>query len=140
MSSARKLRDFKETNFSLKRENNSLKLSKTRAKMVEQERPTRVEGLSLHITELKANIEQLQRDPKVEVDSLEIIAGDMVAKTKAELIVEYKEGKVNRWRLDKEIVAWEELKALIAAEEGEVEPTVGDGAMVLLTADEEQVD
>ncbi|KAL5770098.1 hypothetical protein ACOSP7_014252 [Xanthoceras sorbifolium] len=47
VSSARKLRDFKEVISSLRRENEFLKLSESRAKMAKQENATCVEELAL---------------------------------------------------------------------------------------------
>ncbi|KAL5767655.1 hypothetical protein ACOSQ2_014438 [Xanthoceras sorbifolium] len=76
VSSARKLRDFKEVISSLRRENEFLTLSKSRAKMAKQENAACVEELEL-------------------VERLETIAGDAVVNTKAKLMAEYKEGKVD---------------------------------------------
>ncbi|KAL5752334.1 hypothetical protein ACOSQ2_022841 [Xanthoceras sorbifolium] len=89
---------------SFRRENDSLKLSKARAKMEEQESAACVEELSRCVAELEAN------------------------------------GKVDHWRPDEDIAAWEELKALAATEAGEVEPSIGDGALVSLTAHDAQDD
>ncbi|KAL5831314.1 hypothetical protein ACOSQ4_016668 [Xanthoceras sorbifolium] len=120
---------------SLWRENDSLKLFEARAKMAKQESATRAEDLSRRIAELEVNIELLQKDRKVEVDSLagqvkelverfETIVGDTVVKKKAKLMAEYKEGK--------------ELKALAVVEAGEAEPSVRDEALVSLIADDAQ--
>ncbi|KAL5833068.1 hypothetical protein ACOSQ3_016742 [Xanthoceras sorbifolium] len=124
---------------SLWRENVSLKLFEARAKMAKQE----------SATQLEVNIEQLQKDRKVEVDSsagqvkklverLETIVGDTVVKKKAKLMAEHKEGKVDHWCPDEAIAAWEELKALAVVEAGEAEPSVRDEALVSLIADDVQ--
>ncbi|KAL5821586.1 hypothetical protein ACOSQ3_023468 [Xanthoceras sorbifolium] len=110
------LRDFKEVISFLRRKSDSLKLSEARAKMAEQESAAHVEELGGRVAELVANVEQLQKNRKVEVGSLaeqvdglverfETIAGDAVVKIKAELMAEYKEGKVNHWCPDEDIAA-----------------------------------
>ncbi|KAL5752855.1 hypothetical protein ACOSP7_023046 [Xanthoceras sorbifolium] len=148
-SSAQKLRDSKEMISSLMRENDYLNLSKARAKMAERESATLDEDLSRRVAKLEANVEQLQKDRKVKVDSLagqikelvekfETIAGDAVVKTKAELMAECKVGKVNHWCPDKGIAVWDELKALATAEAGEVEPSVEDGMLVPTSANDAQ--
>ncbi|KAL5754836.1 hypothetical protein ACOSP7_023056 [Xanthoceras sorbifolium] len=115
-SNAWKLRDFKEVISFLRRKSDSLKLSEARAKMAEQESAAHVEELGGRVAELVANVEQLQKNRKVEVGSLaeqveglverfETIAGDAVVKIKAELMAEYKEGKVDHWCPDEDIAA-----------------------------------
>ncbi|KAL5794231.1 hypothetical protein ACOSP7_002825 [Xanthoceras sorbifolium] len=114
MSSARKVRDFKESNSSIRRENDSLKLFEARAKMAEQESLASIE-------------DRTNRVPCGE-------AGD-----KAELMAKYKVGKVEHWCPNEAIAVWEELEALVAAE-GEVKPSGGDGVILSLINDDAQVD
>ncbi|KAL5857546.1 hypothetical protein ACOSQ3_005004 [Xanthoceras sorbifolium] len=53
-SSARKLRDFKESNSTIRRENDYLKLSEAKAKEAELESLTKLEELKLRVAELEA--------------------------------------------------------------------------------------
>ncbi|KAL5775719.1 hypothetical protein ACOSP7_013276 [Xanthoceras sorbifolium] len=139
--------EFKKSNNSLRKENDSLKLAELRKKKTERENLMRMEELKKWVAKLLANEDRLQTEHKAEMDNLveqmgalmekvETIASDAVVKTKAELMKEYIEGRVDYWRLEGDIIAWEELKALAVAEEAEVSVSGGDGAWVPSSVDD----
>ncbi|KAL5831512.1 hypothetical protein ACOSQ4_016866 [Xanthoceras sorbifolium] len=73
--------------------------------------------------EQKAEIDNLLRQVSAFIETCRTITGDTVL-TKAELIKEYKERKVEHWNLKEAIAAWEEIQALAATEVSEVEGVI----------------
>ncbi|KAL5810524.1 hypothetical protein ACOSQ4_027092 [Xanthoceras sorbifolium] len=77
--------------------------------------------------EHKGELDKLVEQVGVLMKKVETMAGDTVVRTEAELIKEYKEGKIDQWNPNEAMVAWAELQALAAGDEAKVE---GEGAMV----------
>ncbi|KAL5797929.1 hypothetical protein ACOSQ2_002749 [Xanthoceras sorbifolium] len=71
--------------------------------------------------EHKSKLDNLVEQVSVLMEKVEIVVCDAVVRIKAELLKEYKEGKVDHWNPDEAIAAWAELEALAAAEAAEVE-------------------
>ncbi|KAL5787433.1 hypothetical protein ACOSP7_004382 [Xanthoceras sorbifolium] len=135
------MKEFKELNNTLRKDNDSLKIVELKKNKVERESQTKMEELEKMVAKLQANKDRLRIEHRAELDNLfgqvnsmmekmETIAGDAVVKTKAKIMQQYKDGKVNQWRPDEAIAAWEELKALAAAEEADVKAAVGSGGLV----------
>ncbi|KAL5779411.1 hypothetical protein ACOSQ2_010148 [Xanthoceras sorbifolium] len=90
--------------------------------------------------EHKAELDNLFGQGSASIEKVETIVGDAVIKTKAELVKEYKEGKVDQLNSDEAIAAWAELEALAAAEASEVEANVGDKALVESTVEDARIE
>ncbi|KAL5789788.1 hypothetical protein ACOSQ2_004676 [Xanthoceras sorbifolium] len=135
------MKEFKELNNTLRKDNDSLKIVELKKNKVERESQTKMEELEKMVAKLQENKDRLRIEHRAELDNLfgqvnsmmekmETIAGDAVVKTKAKIMQQYKDGKVNQWRPDEAIAAWEELKALATAEEADVKAAVGSGGLV----------
>ncbi|KAL5857073.1 hypothetical protein ACOSQ3_004531 [Xanthoceras sorbifolium] len=135
------MKEFKELNNTLRKDNDSLKIVELKKNKVERESQTKMKELEKMVAKLQANKDRLRIEHRAELDNLfgqvnsmmekmETIAGDAVVKTKAKIMQQYKDWRVNQWWPDEAIAAWEELKALAAAEEADVKAAVGSGGLV----------
>ncbi|KAL5742164.1 hypothetical protein ACOSP7_028896 [Xanthoceras sorbifolium] len=90
--------------------------------------------------EHKAELDNLVQQMSILMEKVETITGDAVIKTRAEIMQQYNDGKVNQWQPDEAITAWAELEALAVAEEAKIEAPIGDDVLVSSPVDDAIID
>ncbi|KAL5750005.1 hypothetical protein ACOSP7_024608 [Xanthoceras sorbifolium] len=90
--------------------------------------------------EHKAEIENFLGQMSLLMEKCATIVGDAIIQTKAELMREYKEEKVDSWKVNEAITAWEEVKELAVVELKEEAVEGGKKALNVDEATIEQVE